>query len=227
MNKSKVTYLNISKKPAVKPFYEKLWFKLPVRFILTIMYSIPPLSRYLEKTKPFLIGKISKLLKNEKYNEALDLSRSGLEKCDKKFEFDHLWWWEFMSYAVYCAQTLNDDKTMSKLFEMAENGFEPFEGRHYSYCYCYFSHFKYVEGDYDLAINLAERANKADDTFGDPFYLLGYYELFINDQDPLELFKAAIERDHSILNRIVNHPALKEFPNIIAKLKRLQIASPT
>lgn len=173
MNKSKVTYLNISKKPAVKPFYEKLWFKIPARFILTIMFSIPLLSKYLEKINPFLSIKISKLLQNQKYNEALDLSRSGLEQCNKDVEFEHFWWWDFMSCAVYCAQTINDEKTMHALFEMAEHGFEPFEGRHYSYCYCYFSHFKYVEGDYELAINLAKRAKKADDTFGDPFYLLG------------------------------------------------------
>jgi tetratricopeptide (TPR) repeat protein len=227
MNKSKVTYLNISKKPEAKPFYENLWFRIPVRLIATIIYSIPPFKKYLSKTKPFLNGKISKLLKDEKYNEALDLSFVGLEKCDKDNEFDHFWWWAFMNYAVYCAHTLNDDKTMSKLFEMAENGFAPFEGRYYSHCYCYFSHFKYVEGDYELAISLAERAKKADDTFGESYYLLGYYELFINDKDPLDLFNAAIERDHSILNHIVNHPALKEFPHIIAKLKCLQIANPT
>ena len=81
--------------------------------------------------------------------------------------------------------------------------------------------FKYDEGEYDLAIDLAERAREADNMSAEAFYLSGFYELFINEKDPVGYFKAAIERDQKILGRIVHHPSLKEFPNIIEELKSL------
>ena len=131
-----------------------------------------------------------------------------------------------MSYSVYCAHFLENSKIMSTLIKIAKKGFKPFEGSNVAYCFCHFSHFKFIQDDYDSAIRMAEIAKKADDDSGEAYYLLGYYDLFINEKDPVELFSAAVERDPKILNRIVHHPSLKEFPGIIEELKKLHIITP-
>ena len=226
MSRSKVVYLNNARAPAEIPFYEKKWFRIFARLASNFIGSIPPLRRYISKTIPYLNGRIPKLYRAGNYIEALDLSLLGLIKCDRSNELDHYWWWSFMSYAVYCADLLDNSKIMNTLIKIAERGFEPLEGRNTAYCFCHFSQFKFAQEDYDSAIRLAELAMKADDASGEAYYLLGYYDLFINEKDPVELFSAAIERDPKILNRIVHHPSLKEFPGIIEELKKLNVITP-
>lgn len=226
MSKSRVVYLNSAKSPTETPFYEKHWFKILGRLVSNLIGSIPPLRRYISKTLPYLNGRVPKLYRAGNYIEALDLSLLGLIRCDKNNEPDHYWWWSFMSYAVYCAYMVGNGNFMDKLISIAEKGPQPFEGSSVAYCFCNFSHFKFAEEEYDLAIRLAERAKNADDTSGEAYYLLGYYELFINEKDPVGLFSAAIERDNKILGRIVHHPSLKEFPAIIEEIKKLHLVPP-
>ena len=126
-----------------------------------------------------------------------------------------------MSYAVYCAHKLDNSNIMNRLLSVSEKGPEPFGGSKVSYCYCDFSRFKYAHEDYNSAIRFAELAKTADDNSGEAYYLLGYYELFVNGKDPVELFSAAIKRDQSILGRIAHHPSLKEYPSIINELTKL------
>jgi len=222
MNKSSVVYLNNFKSPNQVPFYERRWFLLSGRIISAVIAKIPPLNRRISKTIPFLDGRIPTLYHAGKYVEALELSISGLKKCNLNDETDHYYWWSFMSYAVYCAWELNNPNLMTSLVSIAEKGFEPFEGYRVSYCFCKFSRFKFDQKDYDSAFRFAEVAKKADDESGEAYYLLGFYELFINEKDPVELFRAAIERDHKTLNMIVDHPSIKEFPAIIERVKKLK-----
>ena len=221
MSRSKVVLLNKFDSPVKVPFYERRWFILFSRIISSAVAKIPPLNKRISKTIPFLNGRIPTLYRVGNYVEALELSISGLKKCDLNDETDHYWWWSFMSYAVYCAFALDNSKIMNSLISIADKGFEPFEGSNVSYCFCHFSHFKYVQGDYDSAIRFAEVAKEADDESGKAYYLLGYYELFINEGNPIEYFKLAIERDHSILASIVHHPSLQKFPNILDDLNKL------
>jgi len=226
MDQSKVVYLRNAKAPIETPFCEKAWFKALSRLINAFIGGIPPLRRYVAKSIPYLSGRVPKLYREGKYIEALELSLLGITKCAKNNVMNHWWWWSFMSYAVYCAYNLDNTNIMNRLMTISEKGPEPIEDSKVSYCYCHFSHLKYTQEDYDSAIRFAELANKADDDSGEAYYLLGYYDLFINEKDPVDLFSAAIERDPKILSRIVHHPSLKEFPGIIEELKKLHVITP-
>ena len=221
MDDSKVTILYNKKKEDEVPFYENKWLKLTQK-ILRPLINFPPIKRYISKSKSGLMGRIPKIYKEEDYTKALELSLLGLSKCKRKSLFiDEFYWWAFLSYSVYCANMLKSKPIMIKLIKLSDFGFEPMVGHYASYCFSRFSHFMYVEGDYDKAIKFAKKSLKADNSAGEPYYLLGYYELFVNQGDPIDYFKQAIERDNSILARIVHHPSLQEFPNIINELKKL------
>ncbi len=188
------------------------------------IFTAPPLKRYIYKTKSGLMVRIPMVYKDGDYLKALELSVNALKKCntDNKF-IDDFYWWCFLSYAVYCAHMLKNNRIMSKLISISKNGFESCDGHYASYCFCRFSHFMYLNGEYERATDYAEKAMKADSTSGEPHYLLGYYNLFINDMDPLNHFKEAVIKDPSLLNRIVNHPSIQNFPSIINDLRRLEI----
>ena len=136
MDKSKVVYLNNGYAPTETPFYEKHWFKVLGRLVTGFIGSIPPLRRYISKTIPYLHGRIPKLYHEGNYIEALELSILGITKCYKDDEWHHYWWWSFMSYAVYCAQSLENSKIINHLIEIADKGLRPFEGSRVAYCFC-------------------------------------------------------------------------------------------
>jgi len=224
MSESKIIYLNNDNKLNETPFYEKQWFKVLGRLLTTIIRRIPPLRRYISKTVPYLNGRVSKLYKEGKYLEAIELSLTGLLRCGTKNEMYHYWWWSYMGYASYCAFCLNNPQIMRKLISISEKGFKPFEGNRVSYCFCRFSNFMFTQRDYKAATMYAERAITADEASGEPHFLLGFYDLFINENSPVDNFSLAIKKDHSFLNQIIHHPAIKDFPNIIEELKNIHLA---
>jgi hypothetical protein len=227
MDRSKVVYLdNVKKTPIETPFYEKNWFKTLSRLINILIKIIPPLRKFVAKSIPNLSRRTQKLYREGKYIEALELSIIGLVKCGRKNEMYNWYWWSFLSYAVYCADCLKSAKIMNLLISISKKSPQPHEGSDAAYCYCRFSHFKYAQEEYDAAIHYADLAKNADDKSGEAYYLLGFYELFINEDDPMKYFSAAVERDHKILSWISHHPYIKEFPGIINELTELhQITS--
>ena len=58
-----------------------------------------------------------------------------------------------------------------------------------------------MEGEDKKAIEFAERAIEADSTGAEPYYLLGFYDLFVKEKDPLHHFKEAVKRDSTFLNQ--------------------------
>lgn len=72
-------------------------------------------------------------------------------------------------------------------------------GSNAAYCFCRFSNFKYEQEEYDKAIHFAKLAKKAGDESGEVYFLLGFYELFLNGDDPIQYFREAIKRDRKIL----------------------------
>ncbi|MBN1180643.1 MAG: hypothetical protein JXB49_00045 [Bacteroidales bacterium] len=221
MNESKLIYFDKNEIPTEIPFYKKTWFITLSRLINLFVSKIPPLRKYVSNTIPFLNGKIPRIYREGKYIEAIELSLSGLLKCNKNMEENQFYWWSFLSYAVYCADCLKNAKILNVLVSISGKGTQPFTGYNAAYCFCRFSRLKYEQEQYDLAVNFAKLAKEADDESGEAYFLLGFYELFLNENDPIEYFKEAIKRDQKILSWIIHNPHIKEFPEIINELTEL------
>ena len=76
---------------------------------------------------------------------------------------------------------------------------------------------------YEAAIEYAQRARAADEEYAEPDFLLGWYALFVRQDDPIEYFRSAIRKDKTYLGRITHDPALKPFPNILEELTELKV----
>jgi len=180
---------------------------------------LPVPSHLLDYTGPYLVT-VSRLIEDKKYGEALALSHEGLDKCDELGDAKRRSrWWQFLSCAVYCAETLDGQDEKERLLSLGKARHGRDKGRNVAYCFSHFSRWKYAEGDYDTAVAYAEMARSADSSFAETHFLLGWYTLFIREADPIEHFRTAIANDPEYLARLTHDPEIMNFPHIIRKLR--------
>ncbi len=111
------------------------------------------------------------------------------------------------------------------MIELAKNGVKPIQGYHVARSFLAFSRWKYMEGVSAAAIEFAEIAASADDTWAEPDFVLGWYRLVLGGGDAMNHLTQAVRKDHRILFRIANDPVCRRHPHIIQKLKNLSVDS--
>lgn len=221
----KVAYITGFKPKDNKEFYEKFWFKYIATGIVLILRIIPPFQRYIENSASWMLGMISIHERKGEYEQAMKLARAGLEKCQSSTDALGKWdWWQFMCHAAHVAHKLNMSEERERLISIAENYGKTVEGYYPACASCYFSRWRYEQGDYDAAIEYAQEAKSADKEYAESDFLLGWYALFVKQDNPIEYFKSAIRKDKTYLGRITHDPALKPFRNIIEELKEFKVA---
>jgi hypothetical protein len=224
MNNTKITYLNYKSKPVKKEFYETKWFNHSLKIASLVLEHFPPLKRFIAKTAGGMLGRARQNFKAENFNEGYQICIDGLkifgDKNDWQGNYD---WWEFMRYAAFAADKLNEKDKKDELLSIANDRIEIFDGFGVADTFCRFSRWKYQQKEFEAAIEFAERALKADDTYAECHALVGWYKLFIEQSDPIEYLKAAIECDNSYLHRIINDPEMGKFPNILSKLRSFKM----
>ena len=124
-----------------------------------------------------------------------------------------------MKHGVYSANHVEADTYRKKLIDIGNNGLEPYEGYFVAYSYLEFSRWMYRFGDYEKAIRFAHIASKADRTWAEPDFILGWYGLLLSRGNAEEHLSNAIKKDRRIVFRISNNELCKQYPHIINKLK--------
>jgi len=210
---------DINKEDVKLPFYTGAFL-----FIFKLINKLPGVSNYLSNTTGGLSGTIFRYWNNNDYQSASDTVIFALEKYRNKkslfFPFmNHHNWWQFMKHGVEIAHLDNNSKTKEILISYANTGIEPFEGHYVAYSFLGFSRWKYTEQDYDNAIKYASIAAKADSTWAEPEFLLGWYALVLGNHEAEKHLTKAIDKDHRILFRVANDDICKQHPTIINKLK--------
>ncbi len=128
-----------------------------------------------------------------------------------------------MYLAARSLKKCGDQEKMEEVIKLARNGVKPFHGYYVARSFLAFSHWKYGEGDYDAAIEFAEIAASADDTWAEPDFVLGWYRLVLGGGDAMKHLTQAVRKDHRNLFRIANDPVCRRHPHIIQKLKNLSV----
>jgi tetratricopeptide (TPR) repeat protein len=204
-------------------------FKVPiiVNFIFSILSplsKIPAIRKYIGNSSGGLNGQIIRHCEKQEYDEATKIALRGLEKYRNKKSLltpfmDHHTWWQFMELGVESAKNSDTIELRDKLMEYAASGIEPFEGYYVANSYLEFSKWKYQAHEYEKAIEYAKTASKADSTWAEPDFILGWFSLVLGNADAEAHLSKAIEKDPRILFRIANNDICKQYPHIINKLK--------
>lgn len=202
--------------------------KLPaiINFIFSVLSpisKIPAIRKYIENSSGGLNGQIFRHWNKQEYDEATKVTIKGLEKYRNKKSLltpfmDHHTWWQFMELGVDSAKNSNNFELKDKLIEHANSGIKPFEGYYVAYSFLEFSKWKYQRQDFEKAIEYAKTASKADSTWAEPDFILGWFSLVLGYADAEAHLCNAIEKDSRILFRIANNDICKQHPHIISKL---------
>ncbi len=167
--------------------------------------------RYSEKGEHVLAADLAiELLKENRHQTDGRRPMSGQEQ-----------WWLFMYSATWSLEHLDDQKKWDEVIELGRNGREPFQGYYVARSFLAFSHRTYETGDYAPAVEFAEIASRADETWAEPDYVLGWYYLVLGGGDPIKHLTQAVKKDPGILFRIAKDPECRKHPHIIQKLKEL------
>ena len=206
-----------------KPFKEPLFTKIFVASI-QLLAKIPPIKKYMAESVGGFSGSIFSCWEKREYEKATQIAIHALEKYRNKksrlFHFmSHHHWWSFMQYGVDSARHIKNEELRERLVQYANEGIEPFAGYDVAYSYLEFSRWRYGANRYDEAIKYAEVASRADETWAEPDFILGWYGLLLSMGNAEEHLSRAIEKDQRSLFRIVNNEVCKQYPHIIDKLK--------
>jgi tetratricopeptide (TPR) repeat protein len=137
---------------------------------------------------------------------------------------DQDFWWTFMAAALHSLAQLDDPAKWDEAIALAKDGVEPFQGYEVAQCLLAFAQWKYRAGEYDAALEFAERATRADETWAEPDFFLGWYRLVLGGGDATPHLAEAVRKDRGILFRIARDPVCRRYPHLIQQLKE-QVAS--
>ncbi len=210
---------DIEREPFKEPPFTSFFISL-----LRLLSKIPPIKKYLNESIGGLNGRIFRLWKTKEYEEATKVAIFGLEKYRRRKSkmlpfMDHHHWWQLMKHGAESATNSDNQELRDKLIDYAISGIEPFEGYDVAYSYLEFSKWKYQIEEHEKAIEYAKTASKADGTWAEPDFILGWYALVLGEGDAETHLSHAIEKDQRILFRIANNDICQEYPHIINMLK--------
>ena len=210
---------DIEKEPCKEPPFTKFFVGL-----VRLVSRVPMFKKRLDESLGGLSGRIFHHQRNKEYKEATEIVLFGLEKYrHKKSIFlpsmDHHDWWQLMKYGVDSASSTDNADLKGKLIEYADTGIEPFEGYYVAHSYLEFSKWKYHVKDHETAKKFAKIASRADSTWAEPDFILGWYALVLGTGNAEDHLSHAIEKDQRLLFRIANDDICKQYPDIISKLR--------
>ena len=209
----------VEKEPFKEPRFTNSFVSL-----FRLLAKIPIIKTYIANSSGGLSGRIFRCWDEKNYEKASEIAIYALERFrNKKSWFlpfmNHHNWWQFMKHGVNSAKWVENEETKEKFIEVANSGIEPFKGHYVAYSFLEFSRWKYKSQDYEKAVQYAEIAAKADETWAEPDFILGWYALLLSKGNAEDHLSRAVEKDQRVLFRIANNEICKQYPHIISKLK--------
>jgi len=187
--------------------------------------------RFLAGTRGGRFGAIFACQRRGEHDKAADLAIQALKAYRQRPKgpgrfMHHHYWWQFMRHGVTSLENSGNLDKRNLVIELATIGVEPFEGYDVACSFLVISRWKYREGVYNAAIGFAEIAARADDTWAEPDFILGWYCLKLGEGDAMEHLSRAVRKDQRILLRIANDPVCGRHPHIIQSLNTLVADDP-
>ncbi len=205
----------------------KLWpFILILARILQPVMSIGFVKRSIERTTANRIGQSGRYAESGKHVLAANLAIEWLRENRHETRSRGVMsvqdrWWFFMDLATRSLAHGDDHEKWDEVIGLGRNGPEPFRGYFVARSFAAFSRRMCKTENYAEAVEFAERASRADETWADPDFLLGWYALVLGGSDPMEHLTRAVEKDPGIVFRIAQDSVCRNHPHIIQKLKEL------
>lgn len=163
--------------------------------------------------------------------EALNLLINGL--AHGRFWTNHVArWWHLMRMAVNIAQDLQFNlkekscEPLQRLMKLSAISPQPWQGYDVAYSFVSFSLWSFEMGKTQKAIDYVNIAIHADNSWGYPEYLLGWYGLLLEGIDPVPHFVRGIKSNWSFFQRLKQDPLCQHFPEVLQAVKQQILIKP-
>jgi hypothetical protein len=136
-----------------------------------------------------------------------------------------------MRFAVAIAQerqinwVLRDVVLEDNLTLLGSLGPRPLKGYDVAYSFVGYSLWLFERGDVWGAISMVKIAEQADETWGYPEYLHGWFGLFTAGVDSVEHFARAVHIDWSFLQRMKQDKTCREHPDVLHEVQKRTLVS--
>jgi len=183
-------------------------------------------SRYL-----FWHGKVQKLFKKKKYEEAFVYGFSKLSKwSEEKNSIKNRSWPPFqtfwcMTFAVVCesAEEINDPDILKKLEGLYDLKPLGDTGCEVAQMLCSLARVSWVKGQKEKALDLINKAIQSDDTYGHSYYLRAWFGEQLGREQVQSDLVMAIRNQPELKEKIFNDELFMQKPDLLAGIK-LEVA---
>lgn len=193
--------------------------------LLSRWIHFPFIGRFLKGSFPIVCISIGRLRKRGDFPRLYALLiEILLSDTFRKNNTDH--WWYLMRFGVAVAQErqinwlIRDLILEDNLILIGSLGPKPWKGYDTAYSFVGYSLWLFERGDIQGAINMIQIAIDADDTWGYPEYLHGWFGLFTTGVDSIAHFTKAVQIDWSFLQRMKQDRTCQQHPEVLREVQK-------
>lgn len=190
----------------------------------------PVIGRLLQCSFTIVCCAIGRLRRRNDYHGLYNLLMDCLSRDTFKAHGGYRWWY-LMRFAVAIAQErqinwlIRDIVLEDNLILLGSLGAMPLKGYDVAYAFVGYSLWMFERGDVLGALNLIQIAEQADETWGYPEYLHGWYGLFTQGVDSVAHFTRAVHIDWSFLQRMKQDRTCKSHPEVLHEVQKRTLVS--
>lgn len=197
---------------------------------LSLGIRLPFIGRFIQQSFPLVCIAINRLRRQGDYVGLNNLLIDVL--LGIAFRKTHVYrWWYLMRFGVAVAQErqinwlIRDLILEDNLIIMGSLGPRPWKGYDIAYSFVGYSLWLFERGDIQGALNMIQIAVQADETWGYPEYLHGWYGLFTQGVNSVEHFTRAVQIDWSFLQRMKQDRTCRRHPELLKEVQKRTLVS--
>jgi hypothetical protein len=207
------------------PYVELRGFRGFMASILSNWVRFPYFGRYLRRSFAVLCISLSKLRQRGDYVGLYSLLIDTLLSSNFRKRRNYRWWY-LMRFGVAVAQErqinwlIRDLILEDNLILVGSLGPKAWQGYDVAYSFVGYSLWLFERGDIQGALNMVQIAVHADETWGYPEYLHGWYGLFTTGVDSISHFTRAVQIDWSFLQRMKQDKTCRAHPEVLREVQK-------
>lgn len=163
-------------------------------------------------------GMMNGYVVNKEYGYALHICIERLHGKPKNVS-NEWFWWSFFSNAVWLSEKLEKKENRIFLIDLAESNMGIDEGslnHNVAKSIMRLSKWSFHEKDVDGMVRMARRASEVCPSWGEPYFILGWYGLFVPNIDSISYFEKAVELDRDVyLKKIASNKECRKEKSIM------------
>jgi hypothetical protein len=197
---------------------------------LSLGIRLPLIGHFIRQSFPIVCIAMNRLRRKGDYSGLYYLLMDSLLGNNFRKNRIHRWWY-LMRFGVAVAQErqinwlIRDLILEDNLIIIGSLGPRPWKGYDIAYSFVGYSLWLFERGDIQGSINMIQIAVQADETWGYPEYLHGWYGLFTKGVNSVDHFTRAVQIDWSFLQRMKQDRTCQLYPEMLKEVQKRTLVS--